>query len=1706
MMSSQSLSPNVEREHRVKMLQRNRLVKLLSNLNTQTFDDLSQAEIEVKLEFLESKINLFEQLQSDLEYMDETQFNETHRDDMESSYCSVKAKLVNVLSSRKSFAAPLHSTMITQHDHSSRVSVNLPKLQLSKFGGQYKQWLDFYNMFSVLVDQNESLSNVEKFQYLRSCLEDDAAQLVHSLEVTDSNYQMALELLSSRYGNKRYIFNAHLQDIFNIEKLVNPNSSQLRNFVDTINANLRAIQSFASKSQISDGILLNLVVSKFDIQTKTQWEEEISNNSHNHSSEPFYLPDWDSLTKFLEKKSQTMDIIANDRLTKSNSHHRKPVSFVVSESICHLCDQGGKHNPFRCTVFMSLDPLGRYDLIKKKGLCLNCLTPNHVSSNCPSTNRCQQCNVSHHTLLHREKTKSKVDDESSTPVVLQVTKGNEIIIATALVEIVSSSGKKITARAMLDSASQLHFVTERVAQILGLQRDKINMDISGIGTNSIKAYNQCRFNLKSIHYAFNCFVEAVILPSITGNQPHTAFNINGWNIPLNIKKKLADPNFNIPSQIDVLLGTGVFYELLMIGQIKIQENLPTLQKTSLGWIVAGGITKSPIASSTTQYSVLATTTTHLEKILEKFWIVEENINSTPAELSVEEQDCENYFSQTTTRCPKTGRFIVRLSFKSMFDKLGDSYDIAYRRLLLLEKRMQSDSELKVEYTNFINEYIELGHMKLVQKQSSFNYIPHHYVTKLDSSTTKLRVVFDGSSKTTSGVSLNDLLRVGPKLQDDLFTILLRFRSHKIVLMADITKMYRQVMIHPDDRKWQCILWRNSQSEPVNIYQLQTVTYGTTCASYLATKCLQQLAQDQQLKFPLGSKIVLNDFYVDNLMTGADTIDEVIEIKNQVTKLLETGGFPLRKFASNVSNVIKDINMADREPTFQLYDMEFIKALGLKWSPSADSFLFYYQLPVTSSKLTKRKILSHIATFFDPLGLINPIIVQCKILMQGLWKLKIHWDESVPHSIATQWENICRSLPDIKNLKIKRLVHIKSKIEIHGFADASTKAYGACIYVVCKEGVFESSLLCAKSRVAPTRPVTLPRLELCAALLLAELLDSVCKIFNPNPANVHCWSDSSIALAWINGDPNRWNQFVANRVRKIQSATFQYTWHHCPTTENPADLVSRGANVKDLIDNQLWFYGPQFLQKEVNEWPQLEPSSQPIIPEERHEATALLVASSPSLFKGLKYANSFKRVVRVFAYANRFINLCKRRNDVPVGDITIEEENSALMCICISIQRECYSEEYEKLSRKENLRAGSKLSQLSPFMDNNIIRVGGRLINSSLPYATVHPILLPNDHPFVDVLIAYYHKLHMHAGIQTLTSLLRDQFWIVNSRDTIRRVIHQCIICYRCRPRIAEQIMGSLPKDRVEPTYPFAITGVDYCGPFHITPRLRGKNLIKVYVAVFICFSTKAIHMELATDLSSTAFLSALKRFVARRGKCHTIYSDNATNFVGANRELKEMLQHFLSTEHITNVEEMCRQEGIQWKFIPPRSPHFGGLWESAVKQAKYFLQRSLGNCLFTYDELQTVCCQAEAIVNSRPLTPLSSDPDDLRALTPSHFLIGRTSHTICEPSVVNEKVDSLKRYQQMQWVQQSFWKRWHAEYIRELQSKTKWKLQHTNLSINDLVLIKEDNLPPLKWKLGRIVETIQGPDGHVRVVIVKTAEGQQKRAITRICKLPINSN
>jgi hypothetical protein len=445
----------------------------------------------------------------------------------------------------------------------------------------------------------------------------------------------------------------------------------------------------------------------------------------------------------------------------------------------------------------------------------------------------------------------------------------------------------------------------------------------------------------------------------------------------------------------------------------------------------------------------------------------------------------------------------------------------------------------------------------------------------------------------------------------------------------------------------------------------------------------------------------------------------------------------------------------------------------------------------------------------------------------------------------------------------------------------------------------------------------------------------------------------------------------------------------------------------------------------------------------------------------------------------------------------------------SIQKRSFAEEYHQLSTGGGIEKNSTIRNLSPVLDENgVIRVGGRIRNANLAYNQKHPVLIPKNHNVTEAIIRHFHVKNLHSGTQSTLASIRQQYWPIAGRNKIKQIIHKCISCFRPKPIIAQQKMGDLPVKRLEPARPFINSGLDYCGPILIkTHRGRGKQkTIKAYVCLFICLSTKAIHIELVSDLTADTFLDALKRFVSRRGTVKSIISDNATNFIKANKDLIDLHQFFQNSEISRKLVTTLSNENIQWKFIPPRTPNFGGLWEAGVKSVKFHIKRVVGETVLTYDELYTLLTRIEACLNSRPLVPMSNDPNDLTAITPGHFLIGEALTAPLEPDLIELKINRLSRHQLLERLRQHFWKRWRTEYLSYLQGRTKWQSPSPSLQPGDLVLLVEDNVPPLCWPLGRIQQVHPGSDGNVRVVTVKTNRGTYKRGVRKVCVLPIESH
>ncbi|XP_062704296.1 uncharacterized protein LOC134286661 [Aedes albopictus] len=558
------------------------------------------------------------------------------------------------------------------------------------------------------------------------------------------------------------------------------------------------------------------------------------------------------------------------------------------------------------------------------------------------------------------------------------------------------------------------------------------------------------------------------------------------------------------------------------------------------------------------------------------------------------------------------------------------------------------------------------------------------------------------------------------------------------------------------------------------------------------------------------------------------------------------------------------------------------------------------------------------------------------------------------------------------------------------------------------------------------------------------------------------------------------------------------------------MISRGAFPEQLHQNTLWWHGPTWDPSEADNESapngNLDDIEQGQLDREQRTAAVVCFTVYENRFLDdmmARYYPNLQLLLRITARILRFGHpefRCSPR-------LSPAEINFALEKYLQHTQQQHFPSELSRLQRDLAVERSSPLHQLNPFLDENgVVRVGGRLQQSDLSYDNKHPILLPRHSILTSLILLHDHQEHLHCSPQSLLAATRTRYWILRGSSAARKVCRDCVKCNRAKARITQQT-GQLPADRLKPLPPFTITGVDYAGPVSIVGRrTRGAVPSKGYVALFVCFGTRAVHLEAVTDLSASAFLAAFTRFTSRYGVPSKMYSDNATNLRSAARTLRELYQQIDATEHSDEVNDFLTDRRVEWLFIPARSPHHGGLWEAGIKVAKGFLSKIGGNYNYTFEELSTLLAQVAACMNSRPISAISDDPADHQPLTPAHFLIGRPLDALPEVNHLEQQISSLSRWNYVQRVAQDFRARWQSEYVLALQRLVKWQASSPNVSVGDFVLLVDDNEKPQQWLLGRIKELFPGTDGRVRVVSVKTANGVFRRDVRKLRRCPLDSD
>ncbi|XP_055714374.1 uncharacterized protein LOC129808613 [Phlebotomus papatasi] len=1293
---------------------------------------------------------------------------------------------------------------------------------------------------------------------------------------------------------------------------------------------------------------------------------------------------------------------------------------------------------------------------------------------------------------------------------------SNVLFATAIVKLLGPQNTSQLCRIVLDPASQINIITNHMCQLLKLNPKRTNFVIDGVG--SISQASQQEVQVK-MQYQRGQGVEVenlscIVMKKVVGDQPN--WDVDVSKIPLPSHFKLADPKWHVRQKIDLLIGGGHAWQYLGAERVSLGVGLPMLQQSVFGWLVVGPCfeARKEVASCG------ITTLSSIDRTLKKFWEVEE-IPKKP-QVTVEYQEVENHFQKTTFRGAE-GRYVVQLPLRSEIQDLNNNRLVAIRQLNYLFPRLQRNPKLFEDYSNIFREYLSLNIIERVPSCELHNpsyYFPHHAVVKENAVSTKTRVVFNASSQSRSGLSLNDCLKACPVVQPTLISVLWRFRMNEVAVTCDIVKMYLQVMMHPQHQDFHRFVWK--EEDELIDFRFTRVCFGVAASPFLATRVLNQIAEDEGQKFPLAKPVLKENFYVDDCLYSASSCEEVLEVKQQLIDMLRTGGMELSKFRSNRPEVVAGEH-DEHESTSLILDQE-AKTLGVIWTPQTDEFQFRIAKDLGSQPMTKRNILSTIARIFDPCGFIGPAITTAKLIMQNTWQKNVGWDDEVPEDLGKRWKKFVADVTHVEKLRIPRWICPISDPcvkELHAFCDASQLAYGVVIYVVYEDsmGNRSSGLLTAKSRVTPikakddgTRLLTIPKAELVGAELAAQLMAIVGDSLGIK--NQYFWTDAMVILHQIHSKEIK-ETFVRNKISNIKKTSNAEQWRHIPTSQNPADVLSRGTSMQLLISNTLWWQGPSWLVKSREHWP---PKFSPIffskpIPQTLACTESHADPSSVTLYDYfISKFSSFMKATRVLAWVKRGVenfkyNLLKRRTTRSVSNSTksqqflqVSELQAAEKILIRWDQERHLSSTIRLLKSNHSNNVITPIRKLHPYMDSNdILRVGGRIQFSENSYDARHPIILPQGTLALWIARAEHLRL-LHAGPQLTLASMRQKYWAIHGRNLVRKIVRECIVCIRAKPITSQQLMGSLPECRVNLVRPFLHTGVDFTGHVTIKRTPRGSSHEKAYVCIFICMSSKAVHLEVLTSLSSKAFISAFRRFIARRGMPSHMYSDNATNFVAGEKEIRQILNDHNMQQEIVNITSGLN---IQWHFNPPSAPHQGGLWEAAVRSFKHHFKRVIGTMILTYEELNTVVVQIEAVLNSRPLVTIHDNPGDLQCLTPGDFLIGKAPTQLPVEQNDFEQVDHLRRWQLCTKLRNDFLTRWKKEYIHTLQQRQRWNKESPNLSPGDVVLLKAETTSNIEWPMGLIEKVFPGEDGKVRVALVKVNSKSLLRPITKLVKLPV---
>nr|CAI5825781.1 unnamed protein product [Callosobruchus analis] len=842
-----------------------------------------------------------------------------------------------------------------QRSASTRVLPRLPDMELPEFSGGIRDWEAFYSVFKSRVHDNKSISNDDKIDYLIGRLKGPALSVCSTVAATGENYEIVWNALVEKYQDKRQLANSYLKQILDFKTLQGESERGLNLFLESFDVAVNALKRL-NLPDLTDFIFLFWLFPKtvkaFDMYMRGM-----------------EVPKYADVVKFV--KDQSKILFFHKPSGSSTKGHK-----ILSSRTFAI----GQQNQMIKNKAIALTPGERYNIVRDNHWCFNCLSATHGVRSCTSSVSCTECNKKHHILLHRsndeqETVKSEKGPDTSKNV-SEEGPSNSVNFCGAItvVDVLNGSVKNCTARFLLDSGSQSNLLTTEFCRKFGLKVKKGYSSVQGLG-NSIQAVKgttevviASRYDPQKI-YSFS----AILVDKITDQLPiQISVDMEDFG-----NLDFADNDFGKPCKIDGIIGASIFPSILGNTHISGESGSPTALETVFGYVIMGQVPDIGV-NGTACIFLSRYEETAIENIISKFWKIE-NVPKRQL-LQPEELECEKFFSSSVTR-DASGKFVVALPFRCSPKTLGESKFLAQSRLFSLERRLNKDQNLRIEYNKAMQDFLDQGHMRILHENEGNGpsyYIAHHPVIKIGSST-PVRVVLDASSPTDNGVSLNDILYCGPKLQTNIVALLLNFRLFKVAVTADIRQMFRQIKVIPEHWRFQRLLWRFKPESEVQVCELTVVAFGMKCSPYVALRTVKELVNREERNYPLASQYILRDLYMDDLVFSQDGEDEAYQVYSESIELFRRENFDLTKWSTNSVRLLESIPMEKRLSNMVVFKTE-MKILCLQWDPQMDILSFKSKVP--DEVCTKRSILSAVAQCYDPIGLLAPFILYLKLLVKN----------------------------------------------------------------------------------------------------------------------------------------------------------------------------------------------------------------------------------------------------------------------------------------------------------------------------------------------------------------------------------------------------------------------------------------------------------------------------------------------------------------------------------------------------------------------------------------------------------------------------------------------------------------------------------------------------------------------------------------------------